>query len=173
MAQPVVQHKSVAQVQPIVAKEAVPEITRQEPTALEQLEKAAPKTVATTQYQPEIKELQSGLGEVNQSVTGLQKTLVTLTASVQALSNQVEQLSKEQKAKAASVPQAKPVVKTEYYLKAIITGRAWVESATGDLTTVKVGDELKGYGTITAIDPENATVTTSEGATIKHAPNDS
>ncbi|HVV69312.1 MAG TPA: hypothetical protein VHE99_09840 [Gammaproteobacteria bacterium] len=171
----VVQSKPAIKPQLTVTKVAEPEITKQEPTAIEQLEKLpAPATsVATTQYQPEIKELQTGLNTVNQSVSGLQQTLLTLTNSVQALSNQVAQLSKEQKAKSVAMAQAKPEVKVQYYLKAIITGRAWIESETGDLTTVKVGDELPSYGTITAIDPENATVTTSAGGTIKHAPNDS
>lgn len=172
----VAQPKPVTKPQATVVKAVEPEITKPEPTAFEQLEKSPSlvKAATTTQYQPEIKELQSGLSTVNQSVNGLQKTLVALATSVQALSNQVEQLSKEQKAKSAvSAAQTKPEVKAQYYLKAIIAGRAWIESEAGDLTTVKVGDEVKGYGTITAIDPENALVTTSAGGAIKHAPNDS
>ncbi len=168
--------KLVIPPQPVVASENKPVVSMAEPSHLErELEKVIPAEPATTKkYEPEIAKLQSGLQEVNQSVSGLQDTLVSLTASVKALSNQVEQLGKEQKAKPApAVVAAKPEVKVEYYLKSLIAGRAWVESSTGELTTVKVGDELPGYGTITAIDPEETLVKTSSGTAIKNAPNDS
>jgi type IV secretory pathway VirB10-like protein len=148
---------------PAPVEKKLEEIFKPEPV------KEAPATSA--KYDSEINGLQSGLSEVNQSVSGLQKTLTTLAASVQTLSNQVEQLNKEQEKQKAAA--AKPEVKIDYYLKSIITGRAWVESEAGELTTVKVGDELPGYGKITAINPEDGLVDTSSGTAIKFAPGDS
>lgn len=134
-------------------------------------------------YDAEIRDLQAGLQNVNRSVGELQNTLITLTSSVETLSTQVQALSKAQQAapvnqeyvptEPGKAPPHKHVIKTVYHLKALIQGRAWLESADGKVITVKVGDTLAGYGTIDNIDTEAGKVDTSSGSIIHYGPNDS
>lgn len=60
-----------------------------------------------------------------------------------------------------------------YYIKALIQGRAWLTTADGSRTiTVSSGDYLPGYGLIEQIDPYQGTVTTGSGAVIEYNPAD-
>ncbi|MFT3742034.1 MAG: hypothetical protein QM752_05085 [Gammaproteobacteria bacterium] len=121
-------------------------------------------------YAPEVKHMQQGLVQVNQSVDSLQKTIANLAASVENLSGQVQHLQAEQTA----VKQAALAAAPGYSVKALITGRAWLQAdGSDDLITLKVGDNLPGYGKITGIDPNAGTVATSAGPVFTYGPNDS
>ena len=61
----------------------------------------------------------------------------------------------------------KPKKKMTYRIQAVVEGRAWIQSSAGSNMTVKVGDEVKDYGTITKIDAINSVVETSSGRVIK------
>jgi hypothetical protein len=54
----------------------------------------------------------------------------------------------------------------EYRIKAVISGRAWLEDRNGQNITVKVGDKLPTYGRITEIKPIEGIVNTSSGRVI-------
>ena len=56
--------------------------------------------------------------------------------------------------------------KEEYRVRAIISGRAWVEDSAGNNVTVKVGDRIPTYGKITEIKPVEGIVITSSGRII-------
>ncbi len=51
-------------------------------------------------------------------------------------------------------------------MQAIIPGRAWLKSDSGDTVTVAEGDLLKGYGRVTKIDPYDGVVTIDNGNRI-------
>ncbi|MFN7098565.1 MAG: hypothetical protein ACK4PR_13580, partial [Gammaproteobacteria bacterium] len=54
----------------------------------------------------------------------------------------------------------------DYYVQAIIPGRAWLKNSSGQIITVAPGDPVPGYGTVTNIDAQNGVVTTSSGTKI-------
>ncbi len=130
--------------------------------------------IANNKNEQEIKVLKTELKQANQSMDNLQNSLQTLTASVQVLSTQVQLLTAAQiKASVVPVAKAKPEEKPVYFVKSLIQGRAWLETGDGKLITVKVGDELMGYGKVTAISVEDGLVKTSSKTDIKYGPNDS
>lgn len=52
---------------------------------------------------------------------------------------------------------------TKYVVQAIIPGRAWLKSDSGETVTVAEGDSLRGYGRITKIDPYDGVVNIDTG----------
>ena len=131
-------------------------------------------------------EAQTKIERTNASLAELQDSLRTMTSQITALNNAVQDLSgqvsqqqhqlrvwavmeqekKIQKSRSASgAPAVAPAKKRYYYIQALIPGRAWLYS--GDRTvTVREGDSLSGYGTITGIDTDRSIVTTSSGAIV-------
>lgn len=63
-------------------------------------------------------------------------------------------------ASAMAVPpeQAGPPPRVPYSVQAIIPGRAWLRANNGDTVTVAEGDEIKGVGRVTKIDPYDGVV---------------
>lgn len=121
-----------------------------------------------------LKELQNNIAQLNNNVQQLRNSYTNLSDSVQILNQQVAQL--QQKVMAKPVVKKvyhKPVPKYVYHLKAVVPGRAWLESNTGFATTVKVGDRLQGYGVVTAINASQGWVGTSSGIIIQYGPDDS
>ncbi len=138
-------------------------------------------------------ELQAELQGVKQSVHGLQSSLLTLAGSLESVSRQVETIKAQPPAAAAVIPmQIVPgvVVRKVYYLKAIEAGRENIRTTNGDIVpikvdraylvtpdgeslSVKVGDQLRGYGGVTAINADQGWVAFSSGAVIKYGPHDS
>ena len=64
------------------------------------------------------------------------------------------------------------ILNVEYHLKAILPGRAWVESSEGEAETVSVGDSIENYGQVTAIDPDQGIVSTASGKMIRYGERD-
>ena len=54
-----------------------------------------------------------------------------------------------------------------YTVHAIIPGRAWLKSSSGQIMTVTEGDKIGDYGTIAVIDAANGLVRTSSGITFR------
>lgn len=54
----------------------------------------------------------------------------------------------------------------DYYVQAIIPGRAWLKNSNGQIITVAPGDAVPGYGTVSTIDSQSGVVTTSTGTKI-------
>ena len=56
--------------------------------------------------------------------------------------------------------------KAIYTVQAIIPGRAWLKSESGDTVTVAEGDYLKNYGRVTKIDPYDGVVAIDTGKKV-------
>ncbi len=56
--------------------------------------------------------------------------------------------------------------KIAFTVQAIIPGRAWLKSDSGDTVTVAEGDALKGIGRITKIDPYDGIVQIDTGRKV-------
>lgn len=128
---------------------------------------------------------QAGLDKLNTQVTDIQNSLSDLNAhlsslneAIQAIGSQLAQQQAELAARAAAKIKATHVrvihiVKPIYFVRAMIPGRAWLITGSGETITVSLGDELPGYGTVQVIDPNQGTITTSAGAIIGYSPGDS
>jgi hypothetical protein len=66
----------------------------------------------------------------------------------------------------AARPAAEEGPRLIYTVQAIIPGRAWLKSESGDTVTVAAGDYLKGYGRVTKVDPYDGVVTIDTGKKI-------
>lgn len=62
--------------------------------------------------------------------------------------------------------------KIAYVVRAIVPGRAWIESPNGYKFSVSVGDRVLGYGTITQINSDDGEVAFDGGDVIKYGPDD-
>lgn len=62
--------------------------------------------------------------------------------------------------------------KIAYVIRAMVPGRAWIESPNGYKFSVSVGDRVLGYGTITQINSDDGEVTFDGGDVIKYGPDD-
>lgn len=122
------------------------------------------------QLQTKVNELGLTLGNLNESVRGLGQMVKILTDD---MTNLKAAQSKPKVVKRAPVRRVRQVRAPIYYLGAVVTGRAWLKTADGKTTTVKVGDSLAGYGRIRVIDPRNGRVTTSSGKVIRYSKADS
>jgi intracellular multiplication protein IcmG len=121
------------------------------------------QTIAALQTQ--LQQLQSDLSQITNSVTAI-------TTQIQALAGEVRSLAKERALSQAKQGFRAPRV-TLYHLKALVPGRAWLQSPKGHMTTVTIGDRLSGYGIIQMINTEQGIVTTSSGAIIQFGAKDS
>ena len=90
-----------------------------------------------------------------------------------ALDRNTQQLSTVVKTQQSKVTDKKSVeLKQEYKIRAVISGRAWVEDKAGNNITVKVGDNIPTYGRVTKIRPVEGLVETSSGRMISFSHDD-
>jgi len=110
------------------------------------------------------------LTELTKRINRIEATLTQLTQLMQGNSNgQLDSLAPA--APEGSIVTAAPVPKmTEpkmsYTVQAIIPGRAWLKSESGDTVTVAEGDVLKDYGRVVKIDPYDGIVNIDTGTKV-------
>ena len=66
-----------------------------------------------------------------------------------------------------------PMRTMQYFIQALIPGRAWLVGENGATVTVNVGSRLPGYGIIRVIDTNLGRVATSSGKIIIYSQRDS
>ena len=127
--------------------------------------------------------LQNHVTDLNNKLNGVVSTNAQLAQSVTMLAAQIKLLSQEvQKNTKKLTAPPKKVVKHHghvyhpkpitYDVKAIVPGRAWVVSSTGNSYSVTVGDHLAQYGEVKAINDASGHVYTTSGKVIADGPND-
>lgn len=137
----------------------------------------------------QIQSIQTDVARLNDTMSQLQLSLNTLNQSLASLSTDVTTIKTVPVGKVscgcgACNSCAEKATRTvhhrryygpgiTYHLKAVVPGRAWIQSTTGLLTTVKVGDSLSGYGVVKAINATQGWVGTSSGRVIQYGPYDS
>jgi intracellular multiplication protein IcmG len=139
----------------------------------------------------QIQSVQADVARLNDTMNQLQLSLNTLNQSLASLSTDVTTIKTSPDNKVVSCgcgacgcgAKEAPVKHRHvrryygpgivYHLKAVVPGRAWIQSNTGMLTTVKVGDSLSGYGVVKAINATQGWVGTSSGRIIQYGPYDS
>jgi intracellular multiplication protein IcmG len=120
------------------------------------------------QLKQQVSQLQSTISASNNSNTQLSQSVVALAAQVKLLSKTVEQnthdLTVRKVVKKGAV--SKPII---YHIKAVIPGRAWLVSSTGNSNTVSVGDKINDYyGTVKLIDSDMGRIITSHDKVITY-----
>ena len=112
------------------------------------------------QYAKQAAEFQSEMQTINSRVAKIESEIEQL---VQTLTQQVQSAIAPgaSAAPAAGHPaqtKATPPPRVPYNVQAIIPGRAWLRSNSGDTLTVAEGDEIKGIGRVAKIDPYDGVV---------------
>lgn len=110
------------------------------------------------------------------AIAKTQQDLAAIGQQIEQLTNSVQQILAELAKMEAEKAAAKKVVKRKppvaYHVRAIVPGRAWLESADGKSVTLRVGDKLEGYGVVRVIAPRQGMVLMSNGSVIQYGIND-
>ncbi len=124
-------------------------------------QKISDTELQNTQLRTEVQELSTRISNMEVAFRQLTKMLRNGTP---AAANNTNTRSSEMSASAPPARISQP--KINYTVQAIIPGRAWLKSESGDTVTVAEGDVLKGYGRITKIDPYDGIVDIDTGSRI-------
>lgn len=123
-----------------------------------------------------VKENQSMISSVLIRLNTLEQSINSMSETLKSIDSKVNKpIIKPEVKKAAVAP--KPVAKKRelhrvYGLKAILPGRAWIESASGDSRSIAVGDRIPGHGTVKMINSVEGYVLTTSGTMIVYGPGD-
>lgn len=148
-----------------VAPPVVPQAPAPSDAALQQMaqqNQLNQQSVASMQNQ--IQQLQSQVNDMTNSIS-------TLNSQLQVIVNELRAISIDRSLRGRNA--ILTTTGTAYHLKALVPGRAWLQSKEGHSTTVTIGDRLPGYGIIQMINVPQGIVTTSSGAIIQYGPKDS
>ena len=126
----------------------------------------------------QIKELQNNLKEILRSISNVNNNINNVDSKILNLTNTVDNLSinikkytqEEDLDLTANVRPSEPDLFSntpEYLVHAVIPGRAWLKSSSGQIITVAEGDSLGDYGKIALIDTANNLVRTSSGVVFR------
>jgi len=108
--------------------------------------------------------LSNSVAELNTLVSSLNNKLESQSSEIDKLSAQI---ARAKKAKTPHHVERRPELK--YYIQAVIPGRAWLISSTGQTITVREGSSVRGYGEIKLIDSMQSKIITSSGKVIRFA----
>lgn len=127
-----------------------------------------------------ITSMAGSIDQLNRTISAMDNRVLSLTETVDSLSQDLTNVKriiidedldltapatvkfsgkKETAGTTASAP--------TYTVHAIIPGRAWLKSTSGQIITVREGDKVGDYGTVAVIDAGNGLVRTSSGITFR------
>jgi intracellular multiplication protein IcmG len=115
--------------------------------------------------------LEQELDKAQSVLTNMQGSVNNLNTAVGELAKVVQQLEQKQR-QAEMAAKKKKMPPMVYHVRAIVPGRAWLESKDGKLVTVRPGTKLNSYGKVTVIDVDNGVVKTDLGYVIKYGESD-
>lgn len=167
--------------QPLTAQAASPESTAStvQPTGVQPVSVIPPASVIdqgiaamtatenglTAQMQANANQKVSDFEAENKALKDQLSTLNARMSTMEAQLNQLVQVLLKQNQSSAAPSTSAPVVPAEpaapklsYNVQAIIPGRAWLRSDSGETLTVAEGDTIKDVGRVTKIDPYDGVV---------------
>ena len=170
--QPIQQEQPIQQpVQPVV-QESDPGLKQ----------KVASIEATQQSVQSEVNSMNDQVGNVNSNVNNLSAQITKLNQMISDLSSQVSKQSEEiNMLMVRSKPKpVRRIVSTRhvgevinYYINAVIPGRAWLIGTNGSTLTVREGTKIAGYGVVKLIDSMEGRVLTSSGRVIRFSQEDS
>ena len=123
------------------------------------------------ELQNNLKEISRSIGNVNSNINNVDSKILNLTNTVDSLSMNIKKYTQEEDLDlTAHVKPSEPDLFSntpEYLVHAVIPGRAWLKSSSGQIITVTEGDSLGDYGKIALIDTANNLVRTSSGVVFR------
>ncbi len=132
------------------------------------------------QLETTISALNTTVEQLNKAINAMDNRVLGLTETVDALSQDLANVKKVMidedmdlaspgTVKFSNKKQTQPIGNSTptYTVHAIIPGRAWLKSASGQIITVTEGDKIGDYGTVAVIDSANGLVRTSSGIILK------
>ena len=128
------------------------------------------------QMENSIQEVSQTLSRLNQTIAAMDNRVLGLTETVEGLSQDLvnvkkvitdEDLDLTSNAGRQSTDQPLIYSAPEYIVHAIIPGRAWLKSTSGQIITVTEGDTMGDYGKVAVIDAANSLVRTSSGISFR------
>lgn len=175
---PIVVQQPVTQPTPVVPVETVkPSVTEQElaqrVSALELGQQSLRSDLNSASEQ--LSGLNTNITELSDKINHLADAMTALTQRVEEQSTQIELLTERTKPQKVVV-RTSPVKRAplpQYFIQAVIPGRAWLISTNGSTLTVREGTLIAGYGVVRLIDAHQGRVLTSSGRVIRFSPQDS
>ncbi len=132
---------------------------------------------SSNQSSRKISNIDNNLGDLKNSVEALNSKIISLNSNITLLSqeiqNQQEMINKLKKPKKKLV--RKNITRQaprQYFIQALIPGRAWLRTTRGDSITVVVGTRIRGLGVVQLIDPQDGQVIMRTGKVIKFSSSD-
>ncbi len=128
------------------------------------------------QLETKINDLSTVIAKVNQNIGTMDARMLGLTEAVDSITQDVSNVKKviaeedldvtsnSSKTTADAQLTYKP---PGYSIHAIIPGRAWLKSSSGQIITIAEGDVIGDYGTVAVIDAANNIVRTSSGVSFR------
>ncbi|MDI1352280.1 MAG: type IVB secretion system protein IcmG/DotF, partial [bacterium] len=137
--------------------------------------------LAQQSVRSEVGSMSQQVDNVNTNVTNLNNQIASLNQTISTLSNQLAKQSEEinllmartQPKKIVKPAIRQSVAQVNYYIQAVIPGRAWLIGSNGSTLTVREGTKISGYGMVKLIDSMQGRVITSSGRVIKFSQEDS
>lgn len=128
----------------------------------------------------QIRSNQLSIDNISVRVQNLETTVGKMDNTLTRIDNRLKKPQRAQRnvvkkrmvKKNKKVRRAAPVRRDLVGLKAVVPGRAWVQTSSGQMMSVRVGDSIYGLGRVKAIDAPAGKVVTSSGAVIGYGPGD-
>lgn len=114
-------------------------------------------------YQTQAAAAQSSADAMAKTVGQVETQMTQINNALQTLINASKSPTMPQAAMGPTMPPAR-----NYFVQAIIPGRAWLKANNGQIITVGLGDLVPGFGKVVLIDPQNGVVQTDAGLTINY-----
>jgi len=113
----------------------------------------------------ELDQIQAVQSQMNSELAGLHDAIQNLTQKIGALATRKTAKKRVRRRLAKPAPR--------YHIKALVPGRAWLQTGRGKTFTIKVGERIRGYGVVKWIDVTKGIVGTSSGREITYGKYDS
>lgn len=122
--------------------------------------------------------INNNVNEMMAKVTALTNAMALYAAKINEQELMIEKLTAQaaaqKKARVSHRVSSKRISPSlQYYIQAVIPGRAWLIATNGATLTVREGTTINGLGTVTLIDPRQGRVLTSSGRIIRFSQQDS
>ncbi|MFN3234534.1 MAG: hypothetical protein ACE365_03850 [Gammaproteobacteria bacterium] len=118
----------------------------------------------------ESKSVDSQLDALQSNVSELQSNMQDIRSDLSLVTTQLTKMQQAQEVKKKQIVARKtPAMHLpNYFVEAVVPGRAWLQSSIGTTITVAIGDTIRGYGEVTKIDPYTGNVTLSSGKVFEY-----
>ena len=139
------------------------------------MQQVAPVPVATESEVTRLNDVivlqQQGMDQMQASINALQESVSTLNGTIGDLNQKMTDAMSKAAQKPAARPKAVAMMPAEpirpvYTIRALVPGRAWLQTSNGQSITVINGDQIPGYGSVQDIDLNAGQVVLSDGTII-------